>query len=132
MNKEDIIKKYNVTENDMLDMLLKAESLSFDNHLPNAEVPIAIFTGGQPGAGKSSLVFKTEKEFKEQGKDIIIFDLDLYRNLYTKSSEISKKYPGMFQEITNKYSGKIMEKLSEKAINENYNFIINIVSVIFS
>lgn len=45
-------------------------------------------------------------------KDLIVFDLDMYRGLYKKSFEIARRYPDLYSEITGKSAGKIMERLS--------------------
>ena len=67
---------------------------------------------------------KTKKEFLEMNKDLIVFDLDMYRGLYKKSFEIARRYPDLYSEITGKSAGKIMERLSAEAIENGYNFIL--------
>lgn len=127
MNKEEIEKikqYYAITKEDFLKMCMQAREDTFKNHFPNQGKPTAIFIGGQPGAGKSALVIKTKKEFLETQKDIIIFDLDMYRGLYKNSVEIAKKYPNLYSEITGKVAGRILEKMSTEAIQNGYNFII--------
>lgn len=127
MNKEEIEKikqYYAITKEDFLKMCMQAREDTFKNHFPNQGKPTAIFIGGQPGAGKSALVIKTKKEFLETQKDIIIFDLDMYRGLYKNSIEIAKKYPNLYSEITGKVAGRILEKMSTEAIQNGYNFII--------
>ncbi|MBR3325632.1 MAG: zeta toxin family protein [Clostridia bacterium] len=127
MNKEEIEKikqYYAITKEDFLKMCMQAREDTFKNHFPNQGKPTAIFIGGQPGAGKSALVIKTKKEFLETQKDIIIFDLDMYRGLYKNSIEIAKKYPNLYSEITRKVAGRILEKMSTEAIQNGYNFII--------
>ena len=127
MNKEEIEKikqYYAITKEDFLKMCMQAREDTFKNHFPNQGKPTAIFIGGQPGAGKSALVIKTKKEFLKTQKDIIIFDLDMYRGLYKNSIEIAKKYPNLYSEITGKVAGRILEKMSTEAIQNGYNFII--------
>ena len=127
MNKEEIEKikqYYAITKEDFLKMCMQAREDTFKNHFPNQGKPTAIFIGGQPGAGKSALVIKTKKEFLETQKDIIIFDLDMYRGLYKNSIEIAKKYPNLYSEITGNVAGRILEKMSTEAIQNGYNFII--------
>lgn len=127
MNKEEIEKiklHYSLTEEEFQEMYLQAKTITFANCTPPQDRPVAIFTGGQPGAGKSGLVLKTKKEFLEANKDLIVFDLDMYRGLYKKSLEIAIKYPDLYSEITGKAAGKIMEKLSTEAIQKGYNFIL--------
>lgn len=124
MNKDEIKNQYKITDDEFQEMYLKAREITFSNYKPTQDRPIAIFTGGQPGAGKSGFVLKTQKEFSRVNKDLIVFDLDMYRGLYKNSLEIAKRYPDLYSEITGKAAGKIMEKLSEEAIRNGYNFIL--------
>jgi putative protein kinase ArgK-like GTPase of G3E family len=114
MNKEEIaqIKQYySITNEEFEEMYLQARKITFANYIPTHGRPIAIFTGGQPGAGKSSLVLKTKKEFLEMNKDLIVLDLDMFRGLHKKSLEIAMRYPDLYSEITGKSAGKILERL---------------------
>ena len=127
MNKNEIeqIKRYySITNEEFEEMYLQARKITFANYIPTYGRPIAIFTGGQPGAGKSGIVLKTKREFLEMNKDLIVFDLDMYRELYKKSFEIARRYPDLYSEITGKPAGKIMERLSAEAIKNGYNFIL--------
>lgn len=127
MNNEEIeqIKQYySVTSQDLEEMYLQAQKVTFANYISPDDNPIAIFTGGQPGAGKSSIVLKTKREFLAMKKDLIVLDLDLYRGLHKKSFEIAKKYPDLYSEITGKSAGIIMERLSKDAIEGGYNFVL--------
>ena len=127
MNKDEIeqIKRYySITNEEFKEMYLQARKVTFANYTPTHGRPIAIFTGGQPGAGKSGIVLKTKKEFLEMNKNLIVFDLDMYRGLYKKSFEIARRYPDLYSEITGKSAGKIMERLSAEAIENGYNFIL--------
>ena len=126
MNKNEIeqIKRYySITNEEFEEMYLQARKITFANYIPTYGRPIAIFTGGQPGAGKSGIVLKTKREFLEMNKGLIVFDLDMYRGLYKKSFEIARRYPDLYSEITGKPAGKIMERLSAEAIKNGYNFI---------
>lgn len=100
------------------------KSIILDTYQKDDKIPTAIFTGGQPGAGKSSIVLKSKIDLAKNNKDSIVFDLDSYRGLFSKSLEIAQQYPEYFQTLTNPYSGKIMEELSNMAIQEGYNFIM--------
>jgi hypothetical protein len=127
MNSEEIEKikqHYLITAEEFEEMYLQAKKITFANYKPTQSRPIAIFTGGQPGAGKSGLILKTKREFAKMNKDLIVFDLDMYRALYKNSFEIAKIYPDLYSEITAKSSGKIMERLSMYAIKNGYNFIL--------
>ena len=128
MNKEqveEIKQSYAITEEEFQKMYEEIKTITFENHEPNKDGnPTAIFTGGQPGAGKSSIILKTKQEFVKQNKDLIVFDLDIYRGFYKNSIEIAKKYPELYSEITGKASGRVMEMLSEEAIKKGYDFIL--------
>lgn len=128
MDKEEInrIKQYySITEEEFKEMYKKIRMLTFQEDKPNLkEKPIAIFTGGQPGAGKGALIIQTKKEFEINHKSLLIFDLDRYRAFYKNAIEIALKYPELYAEITGKVAGKIMEMLSEEAIEKGYNFIL--------
>ena len=43
---------------------------------------VAVVLGGQAGAGKSSLVADTKREFQDAGRRIVLIDDDQYRKLY--------------------------------------------------
>ena len=120
----EILARYQLTEDEFETMYKKAELLTFSNISPEKCKPFAIMLGGQPGAGKTGLVLKTKKEFEKAGKDLIVFDLDSYRGLYKDAIEIAREYPELYSEITGKASGKVMERLSDKAIREGYNFVM--------
>lgn len=127
MNSQEIelIKdKFAITEEDFELMYRQAEILTFTGVRPAIGKPVAIFTGGQPGAGKTGIVLMTKQEYERKGFDIISFDLDSYRPFYKNAGIIARDYPSLYADITGKYAGKIMERLSEKAINEGYNFIL--------
>ena len=127
MNSQEIelIKsRFAITEKDFELMYRQAEILTFTGVRPAIGKPVAIFTGGQPGAGKTGIVLMTKQEYERKGSDIISFDLDSYRPFYKNAGIIARDYPSLYADITGKYAGKIMERLSEKAINEGYNFIL--------
>ena len=121
---KEIKDMYQISEVELNNIISKMKSIILDTYNKDDDIPTAIFTGGQPGAGKSAIVSKSKIDLAKQNKDSIVFDLDLYRGLYSKSFEIARKYPEYFQILTNRYSGKIMEALSNMAIDEGYNFIM--------
>lgn len=127
MNNQEIelIKdKFLITDEDFEFMYRQAEAITFSGVKPAIKKPVAIFIGGQPGAGKTGLVLMTKQEYEKNGTDIISFDLDSYRPFYKNSEIIARDYPALYADITGKCAGKIMERLSEKAISEGYNFIL--------
>lgn len=121
---ELIRSRFSITEDDFELMYKQAELLTFSGVKPAEGRPTAVFTGGQPGAGKTGIVLMTKQEHEKRGSDVISFDLDFYRSFYKNAGIIARDYPALYADITGKYAGKIMERLSEKAINERYNFIL--------
>lgn len=99
------------------------ELLFSDKRNAKDKNPVAILTGGQPGAGKSGLVIKSRKDFEKAGINPVILDGDTYRGLYPNAEKIAKQYPHMYAEITDRATGKVMEKLIEYSIENGYNFI---------
>ena len=124
MISKEILDKYKISEFELNSIISKMKSMIFDTYEKSEGIPVAIFTGGQPGAGKSAIVSKSKIDLAKENKDAIVFDLDSYRGLFSKSLEIAQKYPECFQKLTNSYSGKIMEALSNMAIEEGFNFIM--------
>ena len=124
MINKKILDEYKISDFELNGIISKMKSMIFDTYEKPEGIPVAIFTGGQPGAGKSALVSKSKIDLAKENKDAIIFDLDSYRGLFSRSLEIAQKYPEFFQKLTNSYSGKIMEALSNMAIDEGFNFIM--------
>lgn len=124
MISEEIVDKYKMSEFELNNIISNLKSMLFDTYKNSDGIPVAIFTGGQPGAGKSSIISKSKIDLNNENKDAVVFDLDSYRGLFSKSLEIAQNYPEYFQELTNPYSGKIMETLSNMAIEEGRNFIM--------
>lgn len=123
MNSEIPIRNFHLSEEELNVMYEDAKSLIFNGHPSEVSNPIAILTGGQPGAGKSGIVLKSKKEFDKINKEPVILDGDTYRGLYPNSSIIAKNYPELYLDITNKATGKVMGRLIEYAIDEGYDFI---------
>lgn len=119
-----IRKNFQITEDEFEFMYKQAEILTFSGIKPAQERPTAVLTGGQPGAGKTGLMLKTKQEFAQKDMDIVSFDLDSYRCFYKNAGIIARDYPEFYADITGKAAGKVMERLSEKAIKEGYNFIL--------
>lgn len=124
MLSKDLLEKYKMSEFELNCIVSKMKSLILAAYQKDDKIPTAIFTGGQPGAGKSVIVLKSKMDLAKKNKDSIVFDLDLYRGLFSKSFEIAQKYPEYFQALTSQYSGKIMEELSNMAIEKEFNFIM--------
>lgn len=123
-NEKEVIKKeYALSDNEFEEMYQQAKTLIIGKCKPAKETPMAIITGGQPGAGKIGLVLKSKREMKEKGKDTVIIDSDSYRGLYKRSIEIAARYPELYSEITDRATGKITNRLLNEVIDGGYNFI---------
>lgn len=121
---DELIKmKYELTKEQLEDMYKKAQKQIFYQKQIQTSKPIAILTGGQPGAGKTSLVIRAKKQFNNIGINPVILDGDTYRGLYPKAAQIARQYPKLYSEITDKAVGKIMGRLIEDTIYNGYNFI---------
>lgn len=119
-NAEEIKTMYTPTPEEFEEMYENIKRTTLLNVNKPKGKPVAIFTGGQPGAGKTGLILKSKRDYE----NLVLLDLDNYRGFYKKASEVAKKYPELYQEITNKYSSKILERLSNDVIDGGYNFIL--------
>lgn len=86
---------------------------------------IAVVLGGQTGAGKSSLVSETKREFLNAGRRIVLIDDDQYRKLYPYSKEILANCPELYTKITATATNKITPKILQFASDNGYNFIFD-------
>ena len=101
----------------------KSRKLIFNNYKSHLKFPIAILTGGQPGAGKGGLVIKAKNDFAKFDIIPIILDSDMYRILYPNAKEISVNNPEKYAKITDVATGKVMENLIKECILKGYSFI---------
>lgn len=101
----------------------KEESRSKDNSENDNKV--AVVLGGQAGAGKSSLAADTKREFRDEGRRIVLIDDDQYRKLYPYSQEILKECPEFYTRITAMATNKITPKILKFASENGYNFIFD-------
>lgn len=88
-------------------------------------VRMAVVLGGQTGAGKSALIAETKKEFKANGRNIVLIDDDQYRKLYPYGKEILRECPEFYTKITAIGTGKITPKILRFAAENGYNFIFD-------
>ena len=121
--KERIKEKYLLNNDELLEMYNDAKELLFINKKVPNKKPIAILTGGQPGAGKSNIVIKSMLELKKNNREPVILDGDSYRGLYKNSEELARNYPELYSDITDVACGKIMGMLIIDTINGGYDFI---------
>ena len=121
---EEVRKEYEMTEEEINDMYERVARSMFENIAPNANgIPECVITGGQPGSGKSGLVSTAATEFRDEGKQCIVLDVDLFRGFYKNAGELATRYPEYYSEITDKPLGVIMRRLLEETITKGYNFI---------
>lgn len=119
---EQIKKKYKLNEKEFEEMYENTRKIIFQNVKTNKK-PIAIIIGGQTGAGKGGMDVYSKKEFKKEGLDSIVIDVDVFRMLHPKAKEIITKYPTFYTEITGQETSPIAKAILEEAINKGYNFI---------
>ena len=60
MISKEILDKYKISEFELNSIISKMKSIIFDTYEKSEGIPVAIFTGGQPGAGKSAIVSKSK------------------------------------------------------------------------
>ena len=119
---ELVKKKYKLDEEQFEKMYQQAREMIFGN-TKTYDKPTAIIIGGQTGAGKGGIDVFSKREFKENGLESVVIDVDVYRMLHPKAEEIIKKYPTMYTEITGQETGPIAKLLLQEAIQKGYNFI---------
>ena len=81
--------------------------------------PKAIVFGGQPGAGKSSIMIDMKELMLDN--NCIIISGDEYRKDHPQFDKILEHYGDEWSLKTSKWSGKLVESIVEKAIHEKYN-----------
>lgn len=92
-------------------------------HPETQDKPTVFITGGQPGSGKSALVYQSKLDFKTMGKQAEVLDVDSFRGFCKNASLLASEYPEFYSQITDVYTGYIMKRLLEEAITKGYNFI---------
>ena len=121
---KDIKEITGLTKCEFYEFYKDAKNLVLDNHTPaDNRTPIAILTGGQPGAGKSGIVIKSRLDFQKIGVNPVILDGDTYRGLYPNAKQIANEQPDKYADITDKATGKVMGLLIEDSILGGYDFI---------
>ncbi len=144
MNLEEAMKKYGIpipedTENYDKEIYKKFDNMylrSFYNTFYSEEndkadssngdrIKTAVVLGGQTGAGKSSLVAETMREFEDVGKRIVLVDDDQYRRFYPYSEEILEECPEHYTQITATATNVITPRILRFASDNGYNFIFD-------
>ena len=106
-------------------ILAKLETTSGTPKQENSEKPIAIITGGQPGAGKSALL-PMYKMFLKQfyNIDAVVNNADFYRFCVPGSYKVSIDFPESASEITDPVVKQMRKNLMEESIKEKQSIII--------
>lgn len=91
----------------------------------NVEKPIAVITGGQPGAGKSALI-KTYRDLLKDSYNIdaIVNNADFYRFCVPGSYRIAKDFPESASKITDPVVKFMRKNLIEESIAQGQSIII--------
>lgn len=98
------------------------EDLLDDYHLAKPCVnPQGFVLGGQPGAGKSNLL---EKIANHLDGNVLIINADEFRRYHPQFDEIQAQYGDNAPKYTAEFSGKMAERVLNKALTEHYNIAI--------
>ncbi|MBQ8451755.1 MAG: zeta toxin family protein [Clostridia bacterium] len=84
--------------------------------------PIAIVAGGQPGAGKTSIIGNSISYLNE---NTAIIDNDIYRHSHPAVAEINENYPELFTDLTDQLSFAATPRMIDKMIEGKYNIILH-------
>ncbi|MCX8671350.1 zeta toxin family protein [Gilliamella sp. B2865] len=90
--------------------------------LTSQQNPKAYVVGGQPGAGKSTFTNKLQTEYSN---NILIIDLDSYRERHPNYKTLYEKYGKESSEYTHQFASEIKEEIQKRAIDAKYNIIID-------
>ena len=91
-------------------------------NLTSQQSPKAYVIGGQPGAGKSTSTSKLEEQYND---NILIIDLDKYRERHPNYKALYEKYGKELSSYTHEFAGEIKEEIQKRAIDAKYNIIID-------
>ncbi len=118
---EDFISKYYEA---FCAVLAKLETKSNSTEMSNQK-PIAVITGGQPGAGKSVLI-ATYKDILEKKYDIkpVINNADFYRFCVPGSYKIATDFPECASKLTDPVVKLMRKNLMEESIAQGQSIII--------
>ncbi len=85
--------------------------------------PTAVIVGGQPGAGKSSLIEFVKNEFSD---NIVECNADQYRQLHPKAKEILYHYENLFPNLTTELAQSLNLMLRNECKKQGLNFVLEI------
>lgn len=83
--------------------------------------PQGFVLGGQPGAGKSNLLKQIENRLNG---NVLIINADEFRRYHPQFDEIQAQYGDDAPKHTAEFSGKMAERVLNKALTEHYNIAI--------
>lgn len=107
-------------------LLAKLETRSTNSiEKKDIQKPIAVITGGQPGAGKTALISKYKEILKkEYNTDAVINNSDFYRFCVPGSYKLAIDFPESASKITDPVVKMMRKKLIEESIAQNQSIII--------
>lgn len=88
---------------------------------PTQQHPQGFVLGGQPGAGKSSLILKVKEELEG---NVIVINGDDYRKYHPDYAKFQAQDTKDSAPKTQEFAGKMTEAILQKAIKEKYNIVI--------
>lgn len=99
----------------------KIKQIAVDQKEP-VEKPEAVILGGQPGAGKSSMIKHFESLIADKGTAVI--SGDDFRKLHPHFDHLYAQYGDDYVNYTQKFSSQVIERLIDELSREKYNLII--------
>ena len=85
------------------------------------DFPKAIILGGQPGAGKSSLITQL---CVRQNKNVVVISGDDFRKEHPHFDQLYAQYGDDYVNYTQKFSSQVTARLIDELSREKYNLII--------
>lgn len=82
------------------------------------ENPTAFVIVGQPGAGKTGIMKESCKQFDG---NLIIYDIDEFREYHPKINEIRKLYPEYYVDLTSKFASDVSLEINKQLFGKKYN-----------
>lgn len=119
--KNALIDHYSLSEKE-IDRAAANSIPTYTDHLSKQKEPVIVFTGGQAGAGKSSI---TEIQKSRFNKDLAIIDSDIYRKNHPKNQEIQSLYPTIASSLTHQAGAKISNRVRDAAFDKGANILFD-------
>lgn len=119
---EKIKAEYELTEEQYKEMYNKCRDITFYKCEPQ-EHPVAVFVGGQTGAGKGGIDVYSKQELLKKGAHAAVLDVDVFRALHPHIDEILAKHQKIYTNITADVTRRILRQMMQEAIDNKYDFI---------